>query len=46
MYPKVWISMNDYDDDDVVGDIICVRVNLDAGGLIGEVFADCCLYSV
>ena len=46
MYTKVWISMNDYDDDDVVGDIICVRVNLDAGGLIGEVFADCCLYSV
>ena len=43
MYPKVWISMNDCDDE---GDIICVRVNLDAGGLIGEVFADHCFYSV
>ena len=39
-YSRVWISMVDD------GDSICVRVNLDAGGLIGEVFADYCFYSV
>jgi len=39
-FSRVWISMVDD------GDSICVRVNLDAGGLIGEVFADYCFYSV
>ena len=40
-YSRVWISLSGDD-----GDSICVRVNLDAGGLIGEVFADYCFYSV
>ena len=40
-YNRVWISLSGDD-----GDSICVRVNLDAGGLIGEVFADYCFYSV
>ena len=40
-YNRVWISLSGDD-----GDSICVRVNLDAGGLIGEVFADHCFYSV
>ena len=40
---KIWFSMLDIEDE---GDCISLRIHLDAGGTIGEVFADYFFYSV
>ena len=40
---KIWFSMLDIEDE---GDSISLRIHLDAGGVLGEVFADYCFYSV